>query len=262
MTIVGRNAERLASAAETVGAATQYPVASYRADFTNLDSVRDLAEKLREAHEEIDLLVNNADAGQVTRKQTRSADGYEQTLALNHRADFLLTNLVLDPLLTAPGWRVVVVSSDTSLKATLDLDDLNFEHRKWNMWAAYRQSKLADVLFAAELARRFDLNGLTAHSLHPGIVLRTNLANSSGLLGLAWKARKPFLASSQNGARTPLYLCTEPGIENLTGQYFTKGNVPAAHPDSTTSTSPRSSGIAPSRWSGYRHTDRRRRQSP
>lgn len=120
------------------------------------------------------------------------------------------------------------MSSDTSLKATLNLDDLNFEHRKWNMWAAYGQSKLADVLFAAELARRFDLNGLTAYSLHPGMV-RTNLANSSGLLGLAWNAMKPFLASPQNGARTPLYLCTEPGIENLTGQYFTKENAPSAH---------------------------------
>lgn len=180
-----------------------------------------LADQLRQGHDRLDVLVHNAGAVNTTRRVT--GDGIEATLAVNHLAPFLLTNL-LGPLLQAtPGSRVVTVSSymHTRVK-NIPWDDLQAEHA-YNAAATYNLTKLMNVLFTNELARRWAATSVTANALHPGWPLKTNLGREqTGAGGLFDRASKLIGSSAAKGARTSLYLAGSPEVASVTGQYFSR----------------------------------------
>jgi retinol dehydrogenase-12 len=208
---VGRDAKRTASVARKVGAE---PVT---ADFSSLDEVRRVAELLRERHERIDVLVNNA--GLVAGRRKVTADGLELTMAVNHFAPFLLTNLLLDRLKGSAPARVVTTASDAHRGGLVDVTDLNGE-RRWSAWSAYGTSKLANILFTRALARRLEGSSVVANCLHPGVI-RTGLARGAPLpIRVGWRAASVFFGSPRRGAGTLVYLATAPDAAEVSGGYF------------------------------------------
>lgn len=219
--MVGRDPERLALAARDVGeSARGGRVSSLRADLASLSEVRALAARVAEAHPQVHVLVNNAGVWNARRRLT--ADGHEETFAVNHLAPYLLTRLLLPSLEAAGAARVVTVSSrlHERLRA-FDFDDLTLE-RRYSGLSAYRRSKLANVMFASELARRLAGSGITSNSVHPGDVA-TRVVRSSRLLqwGLDTIARH-FLATPEQGARTSIHVASAPELEGVSGRYFAR----------------------------------------
>ncbi len=186
------------------------------ADLSSMEQVRSLATRLT-ALPRIDVLVNNA--GLVVARRQLTADGFELSLAVNHLAPFLLTNLLRPTLTASAPARVVTVSSIAHRAAMLSLDDLQLERRYLAM-LAYANSKLANVLFTRELARRLDGTGVTANCLHPGTV-RTRFGDTGALwlrLGLA--VGGGMLRTPESGARTVVYLASAPEVAGQTGGYY------------------------------------------
>lgn len=183
------------------------------ADLSRLHSVRSLVEEVEGRADRLDVLVSNAGVFNTRRRETE--DGFEATFAVNHLAPFLLVNGLLDLLRASAPARVVVVASAAHSRGTIDFDDLQGE-RKYRGWKAYAQSKLANVLFAAELSRRLSAAEVTANSLHPGVVATKLLLR--GIMP-GWLAR-PWTITPEEGARTSVYVATAPGLEGVTGQYF------------------------------------------
>ncbi|GAC1317552.1 MAG: SDR family oxidoreductase [Acidimicrobiales bacterium] len=224
---VGRNPTKLETVADRIrsegGAVEPHAV-----DFGSLDAVRELAGAILAAHDRVDVLVNNA--GLTMEKRTLSADGFEMTFAVNHLAPFLLTNLLAPALVAAAPARVVTTSSVTMLKARIDFDDLQSE-RGYGRMKAYGMSKLCNVLFTRELARRFDPAQLTANCLHPGSV-RTQIMRGRGLLSqVATGIGGLVLVSPEKGAETILFLAADPSVAATTGEYFVRNRsrpMPAA----------------------------------
>ena len=208
---VGRDARRTASVARKVGAE---PV---QADFYSLDEVRRTAQLLLGRHERIDVLVNNA--GLVAGRRRLTADGLELTMAVNHFAPFLLTNLLLERLKESQPARVVTTASEAHRGGLLDMADLNGE-RRWSAWSAYGTSKLANILFTRALARRLDGTGVVANCLHPGVI-RTGLARGAPLpIRVGWRAASVFFGSPRKGAATLVYLASAPEAAGVSGGYF------------------------------------------
>ena len=193
----------------------------FTADLSSMAEVRRLAEEVLERSDRLDVLVNNAGVMPFQRRLT--VDGYEYGFALNHLAPFLLTVLLLDRLKASAPARVVTVSSATHRRARLDFDDLHGE-RSFSGMAAYGESKLANVLFTYELARRLEGSRVTANCLHPGAVATGLFRRRSGALGrlirLAGTLARPLLRSPRRGAETVIYLSVSPEVENVSGRYF------------------------------------------
>ena len=214
---VGRDEKRLGRVAERIRGANQASAQEpERADFASLDEVRALASRLLERFDRIDVLVNNA--GAVYGRRGLSADGYELTFAVNHLAPFLLTNLLLDRLRASAPARVVTTSSGAHAGGLLDLDDLQLE-RSWSSWRAYCNSKLANVLFTRELARRED-DGVVANCLHPGVIRSRLGRNMGGIVRGGWGVARLFFGSPRRGARTIVYLASLPEAGQVSGGYF------------------------------------------
>ncbi len=185
------------------------------ADFSCFEEVRELAPQVRENHDRMDVLVNNA--GTVFSERKLNEDGIELTFTVNHLAPFLLTNLILDILKDNAPSRIVNVSSGGHKGTSLDFDALTGEEGP-GMWQAYKQSKLANILFTYELAERLEGTGVTVNCLHPGGV-STRLARDNSILGFIWN-HLPFLRSPESGAETSIYLASSPEVEGVTGKYF------------------------------------------
>ena len=166
----------------------------------------------------LDVLVNNVGGYWATRHTT--VDGLEHTFAVNHLAPFLLTDLLLDRLREGAGARVVTVSSAAQSMGTIDFADLQGE-RDYNGQRAYNQSKLANVMFTYELARRLAGSPVTANVLHPGVV-RTNFGreDSGGWMRVMLPILRPILKSPSRGAATSIYLASSPEVEGVTGRYY------------------------------------------
>ena len=161
-----------------------------------------------------------------------SADGIEMTLAVNHLAPFLLTNLLLEPLRASPAGRVVNVASMAHQRARLDLDDLQ-NARRYSGFGAYGQSKLAEVLFTYELARRLKGTAVTANALHPGFVASNFALNNGGLVAALYKPLSKLMAiSPAAGAKTSIYLASSPEVAGVTGGYFDKRRAVRSNPQS------------------------------
>ena len=224
--LTGRNPERCDEALAAVRAAGGTDARMFQSDFSRLDSVRELAESIRQHTERLDVLINNAAV--VVMRRTLTANGYEMIFAVNHLAPFLLTGLLL-PLLN-PGARIVNVASDAHRWGALDFDDLHNE-RSYIALRVYGQSKTANILWNLELARRLDGSGVTANSLHPGAI-RSNLGGGQGfaadLLRYIWAL---FMKSPEQGAATSIYLAESLDVEGVSGSYFAncREKQPAAH---------------------------------
>ncbi len=167
----------------------------------------------------IDVLINNA--GLVLGERRVTKDGFEYVFAVNHLAPFLLTNLLLPKLTGSAPARVVTVSSDAHTAAKLDLDDPGQEHG-WNSWRSYANSKLANILFTRELARRLDGTGVTANCAHPGTVRTGFGREGKPLLRLGTTIARPFFLSPERGADTIVYLASSPDVAGGTGGYYVK----------------------------------------
>jgi NAD(P)-dependent dehydrogenase (short-subunit alcohol dehydrogenase family) len=191
------------------------------ADMSSFGSVRGLAPQVQQRYPQFDVLINNA--GAAVRSRTLSADGIEMTVAGNYLGAALLTSLLLDLLKSSAPSRIVNVSSEAQRNSRLDLNDLQFEKRKYNPLAAYGQSKLLMNAFTFELARRLEGTGVTVNCLHPGVVA-TNIwpADAPWFVKLLVGAMKPFMLNSKQGAKVSLYLATSPDVANVSGQYFVK----------------------------------------
>ena len=190
-------------------------------DFAVLDQVRALAAELARLPG-IDVLINNAGLMLSVRSETR--DGFETTFQVNHLAPFLLTTLLLPKLTAKPGVRIVTVASDAHTRGgALDFDDLQSK-RSYAPFAVYGRSKLANILFTRELARRLAGTGTTANSLHPGVVA-TGFAgdgDASGLFAMLLKLARPFMLTPEKGAATMVYLATAPEVATVSGRYFAR----------------------------------------
>ena len=169
----------------------------------------------------IDVLINNA--GALFNKRQETADGLEMTFALNHMAYFVITNILRGKL--APGARIVTVASNAHRGAKLDFDDLQ-SRRGYTGFAVYSRSKLCNILFNRELARRLQGSGVTANALHPGFVATRFGDNSGGLMRTVLKVAKPIGAiTPEEGAKTIIYLASSPAVANVSGLYFQKCKV-------------------------------------
>jgi len=216
--MVGRDRGRTQAAAAQIAAVSASPPRAEIADLSSLEQVRGLAGRLA-GLERIDVLINNA--GLVLGRRRITPDGLEHVFALNHLAPFLLTNLLLPKLTESAPARVVTVTSDAHSAAHLDLSDPNLEHG-WESWRSYANSKLANILFTRELARRLDGTAVTANCAHPGVV-RTGFGRESRpLLKLGITIARPFMLSPERGADTIVYLASSPDVAGQTGGYYVK----------------------------------------
>ncbi len=212
LALVGRDAERVAAvASEARAAGSGATVHEYVADLMLMAEVRALAEEVRERHGQIDVLANNAGALFASRKV--SAEGFEQTFALNHLAPFLLTNLLLDRL---AGGRVVTTASDAHKSGRLDLEDLQSE-KSYAAMRVYGTSKLCNILFTHELARRAPQ--LHANCFHPGVVRTGFGKNENGIWRILTTVAGPFFRSPERGARSLIWLALSEEAASLTGEY-------------------------------------------
>lgn len=216
--IVSRNAARGARAvAEMRRAAGHEDVHYLAADLSAQSEVLRVAESYRQRFDRLDVLVNNA--GAIFSRRQETVDGLEMTFALNHLAYVGLTCRLLDLLLASAPSRVIVVASDAHRRATLDLDDLQSRHG-YSAWGAYNRSKLANVLFAYELAQRLGGTGVTVNAVHPGFVHSGFARGLDGPLGAATRLAFRFGVSPERGADTVVYLATSPEVEEVTGMYY------------------------------------------
>jgi retinol dehydrogenase 14 len=230
--MVCRNAEKGKAALEEIRRESgSSQVDLLMADMSSQASIRALAEQIQQKYPRLDVLVNNAGGAALAR--TLSADGIEMTLASNHLGAALLTLLLLDLLKASAPSRIVNVSScEAQQPSRLDMDDLQFERRKYSGVAAYRQSKLLMNAFTFELARRLAGTGVTANCLHPGAVA-TNIWSSAALpriFKLLIALVKPFMLNSKRGAAVSLYLAASPEVAQVSGEYFVKCKPAKSNP--------------------------------
>lgn len=216
-----RNAERGNAALDVVrAAATAAEPELLLVDLASFASVRAFARDALARLDRIDVLLNNAGVYMQQRRLTQ--DGYEMTFQVNHLSHFLITELLRERLVRSAPARVVTVASTAHMQAVrgLNFRDLQME-RLYLGWLAYARSKLANILFTRELARRLDDTGVTANSLHPGVVAtELGQAGDSNIFAIGAKIVRPFLTSPERGASTSLYLACSPDVDGVTGEYF------------------------------------------
>lgn len=186
-------------------------------DLADLRSVRRMAAEFQETHSRLDVLLNNA--GLILTKREVTVDGFEMTFQVNYLSHFLLTHLLLDSLKRSAPSRVINVSSSAHTSAHVHFDDLQCEKR-YSAFRAYGQSKLAQVLFTYELARRLAGTEVDVNCLHPGAVASNWGRGSGSWLSAGLRLVSVFMKSPQKGAETSIFLATAPGLEGVTGKYF------------------------------------------
>ena len=215
LAIVARSDAKAAAAVERIGG----DVDVLKADLASQASVRALAAEVLERYPRLDVLVNNAGAVFETRQE--SPDGVELTWALNHVAPFLLTELLLDRLKASAPARIVTTTSDAHKGAQIPWDDLNAEQSYGTRgFRRYGQSKLANILFTAELARRVEGTGVTANCFHPGTVATGFNRNNGALMRVVMTAIRPFLRKPEKGAETLVWLVDSDEAASENGGYF------------------------------------------
>jgi len=221
--VAGRNTERCSASVERIKQRTRNPEVAYLvADLASQREVRRLAGEFKTRYARLDVLVNNAGAINLARRST--VDRIELTFALNHLSYFLLTDLLIDLMISSAPARIVNVSSSSHRQTGINFENLQGGGR-YRGFRAYAQSKLGNVLFTYELARRLEGTGVTANALHPGVVATRFLANN-GKIGPIFS----FLfglrgISPENGARTSIYLASSNEVEGVTGSYYEKSRA-------------------------------------
>lgn len=219
LVLVGRDQARAAEALERIRWAHPHAVVEVEhADLSRQDEVHRLATVLDTVCDRIDVLVNNA--GAIFNRREITVDGLERTFALNHMGYFLLTALLRDKLMRSAPARIVNTASEAHRSAKLDFGDLQ-NAKRYGGWLAYRRSKLCNILFTRELARRFAGTGVTANCIHPGFV-RTGIGdNTTGLFRRGVRLlKRGFAIPVDQGARTLIYAAGASEIADATGTYF------------------------------------------
>lgn len=221
VTIVGRNAAKGETVVRELRAAAGHDNVHFvQGDLSSRKGVQQAVTGIKGRLKKLDVLVNNA--GAFFQARTLSADGIEQTLALNHLGYFAITAQLLDLLKAASTARIVNVASAAHVGAKLNLADLQNE-AKYSGWTAYGQSKLANICFTYELARRLEGSSITANCLHPGFVASAFGDNNGGFIRFAIGLAKSLAAISEdNGAKTSVYLASSPDVAKVSGRYFDK----------------------------------------
>lgn len=270
--LVGRNRQRCEAVVETIRDVTGNPNVDFLvADLSSQADIRRLAGEFRERHDRLHVLTNNAGALFALRHE--SVDGIEMTLALNHLNYFLLTNLLLDALKAGAPSRIVNVASDAhEVVSSFDFDDPQARTRRglraygsseaasllFTMFLPmrhpaflrYGETKLANLLFTYELARRLEGTGVTANALHPGFV-STGFTAGNGAFGWCMRRWAGLLAlDPEKGARTSIYLATSPEVEGITGRYFVKERPAASSPASSDEEAARRLWRLSEEWTG------------
>lgn len=218
--IAGRDTQRLAAAVDNLKYRTQSDkVSALLCDLADLQSVQQAAETFLMTYPRLDVLINNA--GVFTNDFQLSKDGIEMQMAVNYLGHFALTEALIPALQCAREPRVINVASVAHLYGKLDFQNLERlpDEVPYDGLAAYARSKLANVLYSREFAKRHE--GITANCLHPGVV-RTRIANkyTTWYFSLFWSLYKPFMRSTRSGARTIVYLALSPEVRNVSGRYF------------------------------------------
>lgn len=227
--VIGRSPDKTHAVAAAVSAAAGSPVQHHTVDFAHLDQVRELAAELLATHVRIDVLVDNA--GLIAGRRSLTDDGHELTMQVNHLGPYLLTRLLRDPLVAAGGRVIVTASAAASgSRAVLDLDDLENE-KDYTPLRAYARSKLANVVFARELARRWAPD-VTAASFHPGLVRSRFGSGSTPLVRVLLASPvRLLMRSPENGAETLVWLATSrPEQDWASGGYFADRSPAQSHP--------------------------------
>ncbi len=226
-----RSQKRMEEAAAEVRARTQGSggtVALYILDLSDMKSIRDCAKQILEKEDRIDILINNA--GVMMCPFGKTKDGLEMQMGTNHFGHFLFTNLLLDKIKASAPSRIVTVASRAHIDFVKDmiLEDLNYEHKPYSRVEAYGQSKLANILFTRELARRLEGTGVTCYSLHPGVVF-TEIARhveesyipfKDFLKTILFPVISYFLKSPKEGSQTTIHCAVEPTLNNESGKYY------------------------------------------
>jgi retinol dehydrogenase 14 len=228
--VTGRDPVRTHDTAREIRAACGVAVEAFVADVSSLVEVRRLADEVLGRLPRIDVLVNNVGGYWNTRHVT--TDGLERTFAINHLAPFLLTTLLLDRLQQAPSARVITVSSHAHAQGRIDFDDL-MGTRSYSGARAYNQSKLANVLFTYELARRTRGTTVTANAVHPGVVSTSFGSDDPGRLQrVVVPLLRPFMKTPEQGATTSVLAASSPALEHVTGEFLAGGRVTRSSPRS------------------------------
>ena len=229
--IVGRDAQKTSRVVEEIREASgNKNVDSLLADLSSQTEVRRLANEFRSKYSRLHILLNNA--GAVFMQRQLSVDGIEMTFALNHLASFLLTDLLLDTIKASAPARIINVSSDAHASGKIEFDNLQGE-RDFRP-SAYDNSKLANILFTLELARRLEGTGVTVNALHPGFVATGFAKNNGKVIAALVSIFAPLVARSPaKGAQTSIFLASSPNVEGMTGKYFYDSQVIAAAPQTT-----------------------------
>jgi len=219
LVLVGRDPEKARQTASEIAEKTgNRDVTMLLADLSSMKEVRRLSEEVIKTIPRLHVLVNNA--GGIFMGRQITVDGYELSFALNHLSPFLLTNLLLELLKKSAPSRIVTVASMGHFIGRINFNDLMGE-RSYGGFRAYDQSKLANVMFTYELARRLKGTGVTANCLHPGPVA-SNFGKGQGWFGLLMRIGTPFILTPEQGAKNSIFLASSPTVEGVTGRYFFK----------------------------------------
>ncbi len=218
--LVCRSPDKSRAAVDELRAAGVAEVELVLADVSSLGELRRVSETLHTMTDRVDVLLNNA--GMLVTSRRESADGFELTFATNHLAYFMLTHHLRDLLDRSPAARVVNVSSDGHYVGGVNFDNLQRRRGLYNPWTVYCDSKLMNVLFTLELARRLEGTKITANALHPGVVSSNFGKTDGGLTAMFVALGRPFMISPEQGAATSVFLAADPSVAGVTGKYFAK----------------------------------------
>lgn len=227
--IVGRNPAKTESVAKQIREQTGNQAVHFLlADFSDLEQIRQLADRVKTQFPKLDVLINNA--GAYFNRRQRTSYGVEKTFLVNHLAPGLLTNLLLDHL--QDNARIINVASDAHQYGQINLDDLNFERFYFGL-LAYGRSKLANILFTYELTRRLTGSGITVNALHPGGVATNIFSTDFSIFGplIKWVVSW-FTLTPEEGADNTIFLATSTDVEGVTGKYFVKREAVPSAPSS------------------------------
>lgn len=219
-----RNGEKAEKAKEEIVKATKNEaIEIFLADLAHQEQIHRVAEEIKQKHAKIDVLINNA--GFIAKSYREiTQDGLEITFAVNHMAYFMLTNLLIKPIKASPRGRIINVSSEAHRYASLDWNNLQLQ-RGYSNLKAYGISKLCNILFTRELAKRLDDSYVTTNCLHPGGVATNFALESEGFMKYIFQFARPFLLSPEQGADTSIFLASNPEVGDITGEYFIKRHV-------------------------------------
>ena len=235
--LTGRNPQKAEAAVQELRQSTGNPHIEFLiADLSSQRQIRALAETVKGKIPSLYALINNA--GAIFMQRQVSEDGIEMTFALNHLGYFSLTLLLLDILKDSAPARIINVSSAAHRGARLNFEDLQNE-RSYQGWPVYSQSKLANLLFTYELARRLEGSGITVNALHPGFVATRFGRSNGGIFDPLFRLFQFAAISPEEGARTSVYLAASPEVEGVSGKYFEKCKAVPSSPESYDLTSAR-----------------------